>query len=1185
MNETLKQKEKEIRHNLGKLETADITNYILELSQFAFLFTNFTKKKPKFNLNTAKNIIISNLQLIDQIISTDIGSIEGNIPHLINIFCALINPFNDDDIVWETWKVSMDVLDTFISSKTCTYWKPFFQEFFFGRENSKIIVGNNQIITQEMYIKCIRYIFDKLSLITDPIKVHDWWYVILTYFFHDFRSVSSEKHMKATQEISKMILKNIDLTLDKGFDLLFSSQLLNSSLVFEVFVVVTLCLRESPLFTSPHNSSSNHGNANAYQDDFIMDDQSISLNSVIELCYRFLFKIFKTNYILQISPDETEKGNTKFAQGYYKTDKDTIKLFQQICNSPDHNKLIFYILSTYFSLIQLIDANNEVVGKLLMSLRMIVFLIMQITKSLEIFKTFVTFFCGLTNFDYVPSFFCCLLAILIDALQIVDFDSNLLGLKSIAANVTTIFQNFNKKEVMIQILCHFTSHIIVLFMKSILGIESFPLHIEVANLNPVIFAENYLNDSNQVLQEICPKNYNYNFLFLKPFDYTFQPYKQAPIKDYNNPEIEIRRSLEASGSGGDLLKKQNHLKQSEIKDHINRFIVDLLNSFQDSTESLMLPTMCESYVQMVNFIVPDDNSDFSLLYNVLLDKLLSNLLEKDCPYLPLKFRILSNVITSDYISPFFTKNRCIRLITAMINSCQMNHTQDFLTAFFISVNYFLDSKPFAFSLIQMLTPLLARINIMNLDKVEFSTLASFTTSIFTIMKSSQSQTSIQISKSLTPQLIHTIKDMIQNTKYIKTIDSMLSHIFINAILFSQQTQIIDPELYEIFNTYLTEILPEQEQTPHVFLKTISQCAIPIISYYPLLIEEFIKTLNKIIISSKQEIYTSCSLLVDILLQLPPNSQYIKQIYSFLSQDFGEKKYNRFRDEEYNFYISNYKREFTEHSFDKDQDLILLSGIDRHSVVKLFGDYLRLSITTSTNSSIYKFSDINSTKNQISALRNPVTIENCWGSLVSISSFPLFIDAFNENNNLRLQVSLNQNEHIQAFTQLFKRNKVNIITSSCQFIPKDCTRDKVPPLSWDKYPPDFKNFLKSFGNVSFETNENEHDQIDIVNVIYKNSRNKLICKVGNKADKIFSIIWDDGGKAMNKATTQWNQNKVEIDIMPIENGYFRVRVRVKELYNVGPLCQKQIVSKRNLPLLIRQTVINISYAISSKSIRH
>ena len=197
-------------------------------------------------------------------------------------------------------------------------------------------------------------------------------------------------------------------------------------------------------------------------------------------------------------------------------------------------------------------------------------------------------------------------------------------------------------------------------MKSILGIESFPLHIEVANLDPVIFAENYLNDSNQVLQEICPKNYNYNFLFLKPFDYTFQPYKQAPIKDYNNPIIEIRRSLEASGSGGDLLKKQNHLKQSEIKDHINHFIVDLLNSFQDSTESLMLPTMCESYVQMVNFIVPDDNSDFSLLYNVLLDKLLSNLLEKDCPYLPLKFRILSNVITSDYISPFFIVNAPVR---------------------------------------------------------------------------------------------------------------------------------------------------------------------------------------------------------------------------------------------------------------------------------------------------------------------------------------------------------------------------------------------------------------------------------------------------------------------------------------------------------------------------------------------
>ena len=60
-------------------------------------------------------------------------------------------------------------------------------------------------------------------------------------------------------------------------------------------------------------------------------------------------------------------------------------------------------------------------------------------------------------------------------------------------------------------------------------------------------------------------------------------------------------------------------------------------------------------------------------------------------------------------------------------------------------------------------------------------------------------------------------------KQAQTIQQKWS-IFINAILFSQQIQIIDPELYEIFNTYLTEILPEQEQPPHVFLKTIEGTA-------------------------------------------------------------------------------------------------------------------------------------------------------------------------------------------------------------------------------------------------------------------------------------------------------------------------------------------------------------------------
>ena len=91
MNETLKQREKEIRHNIGKLKTGDVTNYIIELSQFTFMFANSAKKMGKYNVNTAKSIIISNLQLINQLISTDLQTIEANIPHLITLFCNLIN--------------------------------------------------------------------------------------------------------------------------------------------------------------------------------------------------------------------------------------------------------------------------------------------------------------------------------------------------------------------------------------------------------------------------------------------------------------------------------------------------------------------------------------------------------------------------------------------------------------------------------------------------------------------------------------------------------------------------------------------------------------------------------------------------------------------------------------------------------------------------------------------------------------------------------------------------------------------------------------------------------------------------------------------------------------------------------------------------------------------------------------
>ena len=60
----------------------------------------------------------------------------------------------------------------------------------------------------------------------------------------------------------------------------------------------------------------------------------------------------------------------------------------------------------------------------------------------------------------------------------------------------------------------------VLFAKQLIRIDDFPLHIDMANINPVIFAENYLNDSNVVINniysELKAESNNFNFLFLKP---------------------------------------------------------------------------------------------------------------------------------------------------------------------------------------------------------------------------------------------------------------------------------------------------------------------------------------------------------------------------------------------------------------------------------------------------------------------------------------------------------------------------------------------------------------------------------------------------------------------------------------------------------------------------------------------
>ena len=185
---------------------------------------------------------------------------------------------------------------------------------------------------------------------------------------------------------------------------------------------------------------------------------------------------------------------------------------------------------------------------------------------------------------------------------------------------------------------------------------------------------------------------------------------------------------------------------------------------------------------------------------------------------------------------------------------------------------------------------------------------------------------------------------------------------------------------------------------------------------------------------------------------------------------------------------------------------------------------------------------------------------------------MLIDIFNENSKLNLQVAYNKEEFWAPFQNFFKRTKVEFIKVLCQFIPSGSSRYKATKVEWENMPTAFKRFVESLGEVR----KNEDGKIV---AHYKDVRTDVEFFIGATIEHKINIIWDNDGQAMNSANAQWNQNKTEIEVAPLQNGYFRVRVRVKEKFAGGPLSAKQIVSKRNLAHLIRQTVINVSRTIT------
>lgn len=577
-----------------------------------------------------------------------------------------------------------------------------------------------------------------------------------------------------------------------------------------------------------------------------------------------------------------------------------------------------------------------------------------------------------------------------------------------------------------------------------------------------------------------------------------------------------------------------------------RYILNFVDTFNPFCNYVLLPAFCEACFHLVNYIFSNElNLDVNFLTGPLFERLVNHISSCNLPNRNYSLVISSKIILSEILRTRVSTQHLMKWNQALVIATTGPNEEFFAKSFYISAGYFLDAAPFSFSIFHVLTSSIAR---MTPDKQNIYVYTEFLVSSIHVIMASK-----DMSIPVLDNLVNAVIFLTKTFKQLRVVDSTVSHVlvaFSNAKVNLQSYK-------DLISGYMQE-LPNLSEIPSTFLSCFAQLFLVVNEMSTQLADEYIECLFKL---SKQHEYfsLSCRLIVDIMLQLEHDSQQMLVCLSFMHRTFTRDRDRKKRNEEYLFFLANYNRQCKSLPMNDDVDLVLVGGVDSFFMLKRNENSVNLHTSHKAGNARYEIS-IEGNK-QFTDVRNSGQISDSWKVFLGMKQMPIFVEMLNEASQNTLQVAPPEKSYIEPFSDIFKRSFLAkyIVKLSCI---DDATNEE---MIFTETPISFRNFCNALGSVNSKEGCVEID-------CKFSPRNDILFKYGQNELSQIHVIWDC--RLFTPNSTLFTQNKADLEIVihPLESGFLKVRMRAGGNFKNGPLMMKQIISRRDLPFLLKQTIV-------------
>ncbi|EAX89673.1 hypothetical protein TVAG_351140 [Trichomonas vaginalis G3] len=788
--------------------------------------------------------------------------------------------------------------------------------------------------------------------------------------------------------IADAIIRNMYIEFTKGNITPLHIISFNSRTLYESFVII---------LTSISNNSQI-----SFQDQYI---------PVENLIFDYIIGNFPSRYISFQNEDKTNESFSVLTTGFLEETQTTHEKYKYILSLTDSENLPYELLSIYANLIPKFTPSSKQFKEIMLHLRMTIKCIIEISNSSSILMKLISFINSCQN-SYIIIPLCSIYLTLIADFYYMEE----LYLSKFYETILNIFTKKEDKRRMTALLNHFSIFYCVTFMRSIISLEQFPNHLEMANENPVLFALKCIISNIDCMSQLHSFNKDFPFLFIKP--------------------------------------------NTRNKANSERFLLCFIDKFNQIADYLILPSFSRAFFQMANFV--GYRIDCSFLSSHLLRRMIDHIKDGQLDNRYYSLVTSSDIMLSDMLSHGISKQLAMNFVQALFIATTDSDEEFFIKSFFLATKYFLEAKPFSFAIFHALISNFVRLphKALSHDIYQY---VDFIASCFQVIQSSSYKMPLNPYSSLIAS-IKMIIEKFRGKENIKVVDSMISQIFVSFFNSSEKLP-FGVELITIFEKYL-EGINELPEIPRTFLTIFPPFFNKVNETSEHLAAVYINCLVSIGNKEANFIF-SCELLVDILFKIQEKTKFMPIILRFFDHQFSQDRDRQKRNEEYAFFINNYKKKCANINFDDDQDFLLVRGGDPYLWFRRRNGIIQISSSNITGSSKYCIDFESNCKllpfDRKCCKKQADLLNESWGILTPAKPIGILVDMMNDFAHKEFQVADDIQLFAPSMKKIFSRNLKTTCKANILYVNSD-KFDKAADVS--KFSPDFISFLKSLGKVKF-----------------------------------------------------------------------------------------------------------------------